>query len=451
MQRINRGARPLGGTGPGPKLKHAPFPGLIDGHAWTIKEGRWPSYIDRRDLEGEGGVMQVPLGDDATERKLRLHEQAHVGWTPNISDEEIIALEIEPPTVNACEDGRIIQLMNHRNAEWRDINLEANIVPDVLWARHQADFERLAGRLAGNISMEVQPHENPLTLLDAARIIASTRGYAEGPRFDQIADNVGLGWITKEIDRMHKEFLRTPSRWRKNKKAPTFGDTLDYARELERFFGEMELELIRQAQEFEEADLDNPALPERIDEMGEWGEMRIEHAPLTQRLQGAPGLRTRPTDLGAVPRYMHRLVSDQRIFGRKRKQQRFQGTVLIDHSGSMSLHPGEVDEILFNWPAVTIATYSGNSNGTGVLRIVAEKGRRASVEWLNSPAEGDNMIDGPALDWLGRQKGPRVWISDGEVTGIGGQTQWLLLDAARKVNRGRIKRIENVRELLNRA
>ena len=113
----------------------------------------------------------------------------------------------------------------------------------------------------------------------------------------------------------------------------------------------------------------------------------------------------------------------------------------------MSLAPHEVDEILSRWPAVTIATYAGDDY-SGVLRIVAKNGRRAGIEYLGCPSAGNNMVDGPALDWLAKQKGPRIWISDGEVTGIGGMTPNLLLDAARKVRKGKIKRIADVQDLI---
>ena len=54
-----------------------------------------------------------------------------------------------------------------------------------------------------------------------------------------------------------------------------------------------------------------------------------------------------------------------------------------------------------------------------------------------------NIVDGPALDWLGKQPGPRVWVSDGFVTGVNDTTS-VDLGAAAQVtcNRGSIRRVE---------
>jgi hypothetical protein len=271
-------------------------------------------------------------------------------------------------------------------------------------------------------------------------LVASSRGYLEAGIFDSIAEETGLGLISEAVEEMHQRYIGS-------KDEPTFEDTVEYARELERFFNELEQKLMQLGAEIADANMPHRVIPEVVETEARWGEMTIEEAPLTEKLRGDPSRRVRATDVGAVPRYMHRLLTDQRVFGRRRKHKVFQGTMLLDLSGSMSLDPEQVDEILSRWPAVTIATYSGWES-TGKLRIVAKNGRRAGRSWLVPPAGGNNMVDGPALDWLNRQKGPRVWISDGGVTGIGGSTQALILDAARKVNRGKVKRISNVHELL---
>ena len=68
-------------------------------------------------------------------------------------------------------------------------------------------------------------------------------------------------------------------------------------------------------------------------------------------------------------------------------------------------------------PAMTVALYSGNHD-SGPLRIVAHRGRLAAAkDFQDMP--GGNIIDGPCLEWLGTQEGPRIWVSDGGVTSIG--------------------------------
>lgn len=444
---MNRRITPtmLGGEEEKAPLKQIPFPGLIDGHKWRVKEGRWPVFIDRSDLEGEGGLMHVPLEDTDVGRKLRLHEQAHVQFTP---EEEVVG--VDPKTVEACEDGRIIHLMNQRH-DWRQVNTETQVMPESVIKRHAEDFNRLAQKLAGHEDRGPLGGAMPtptIPLIQAARLLAMTRGYREAHDFDRMAATANLDWLKDHVNELHDAFLGKKDR-------PTFEDTVNYARELERSVNELERSL-QQAN----ADLEAANMHERLHEPPEsfqkrereefvWGKMTTETAPLTEKLRADPSRKQRPNDMGAVPRYMHRLLTDQRVFGRRRKRVCYQGTVLIDHSGSMSLSDDELTELLARWPAVTIATYCGSGSGHGKLRIIAKNGKRATGGWLNRPGAGANEIDGPALDWLKKQKQPRIWITDGGVSGAYENFHpWFSADAAKKVRQGRIKRIDYVEQLL---
>jgi hypothetical protein len=54
-----------------------------------------------------------------------------------------------------------------------------------------------------------------------------------------------------------------------------------------------------------------------------------------------------------------------------------------------------------------------------------------------------NVVDGPALRWLARQPEPRIWISDGHVTGIADQpSSDLAVDAIHICRKARITRAE---------
>jgi hypothetical protein len=429
---------PLGGTFESkPKPRQVPFPGLIDGHHWAVREGGWPGFIDRRDDEGR---MVVPLDDTPAARKMRLRLQAHVRHTPNV-DPNTVDPQVSGETIEACEDGRVIQLMNRRE-EWLALNTGESALPETLYEKFSGMFSRLAQKLKS--SEEEAPEMqfgSEVSLIDGARLLAQTRGYNEGHWMDSWAKSADLDWLVEEVDGLHHKHLGTKS-------DPTFEDTVAYARELEQRMQELEDQLLAQSKIFQEADMGDHAPPRLLDEDPYWGEMTTEEAPLTQRLKTVPSWKIRATDMGCVPRYMHRLTMDQRVFGRRRKKDVFQGTVLIDHSGSMSLSAHQVDQILTRWPAVTIATYAGDGYH-GVLRVVARDGRRAEGEWLSCPSEGENTIDGPALDWLNKQRGPRVWISDGLVTGTGATSSpGLRLDAFRKVSKGRVKRVPNVQQLL---
>ncbi len=147
---------------------------------------------------------------------------------------------------------------------------------------------------------------------------------------------------------------------------------------------------------------------------------------------------------GVLPRYLHRWPIDRAIFRRVTRVRG--GTVLIDTSGSMSLDAAKVDRILTaSSGAALIAIYSGRESH-GELRIVARDGRRADAKDLVPFGRG-NIVDEPALAWLARQDGPRLWISDGGVTGVGDTTSPAIQSRCKElVRRGRIQRVQTIEE-----
>lgn len=183
---------------------------------------------------------------------------------------------------------------------------------------------------------------------------------------------------------------------------------------------------------------------------GSFGDMVIIQRSLT-RSQPARirGRANKASEFGRTLRHPHRLTTDGKVFSNKR--QGAQGTVLIDISGSMSLSTQDVEDIIALLPAATIAIYSGlyiparerrssslpwhlaDGNGRfgGALQIIARGNKQAVPRggsshngWQQIPdyhgggfVSGGNSIDGTALLWLEKQKGPRFWVSDGQVTG----------------------------------
>ena len=129
--------------------------------------------------------------------------------------------------------------------------------------------------------------------------------------------------------------------------------------------------------------------------------------------------RNRAVDEGSTPRYMHRYMTDKRVFHRTKKIRG--GSILVDDSGSMGLNPRELDAILDQAPVATVAVYAGgDGQDGGEIRVVAKDGKRARDRDLSIEHWGGNGIDGPALEWLAQQPYPRIWISDGYVTGVNG-------------------------------
>ena len=104
---------------------------------------------------------------------------------------------------------------------------------------------------------------------------------------------------------------------------------------------------------------------------------------------------------------LRKLVLPQKLFVKK-SPNKPGGTILIDASGSM----GSWDNIK-KWceeaPYGTIAYYAGRM-GKGQLYIYARKGFRAA-EIVHTEGR-DNVVDGPAMDWLMTQPRPRVMVTD---------------------------------------
>jgi len=120
------------------------------------------------------------------------------------------------------------------------------------------------------------------------------------------------------------------------------------------------------------------------------------------------------------------------------------GTLLIDASGSMSFSEKDIEEILEKNPALTCAMYSGRGE-EGQLDILAQKGKK--VTKLPKRYGGGNIVDGPALEWLTQQKGPRVWLSDGQVTGCNDhQTPELKSESEALCRIGNITRVRDICE-----
>lgn len=146
--------------------------------------------------------------------------------------------------------------------------------------------------------------------------------------------------------------------------------------------------------------------------------------------------RRRAAQEGTVLHAPHRWCSDRNIFDTQ-KRAKPQLNILMDWSGSMNIGPGHMIDVLVNLPMARIAYYSSGSN-YGRLVVVAENGRMIDV--VNDPVlmakhriGGNNGVDGPALKWLAKQRGLKVWVSDGGIHGNAGDTTLLGLECMETV------------------
>lgn len=138
-------------------------------------------------------------------------------------------------------------------------------------------------------------------------------------------------------------------------------------------------------------------------------DMEIIELPMTETIDGAEvGMRLATSGPRLYRPALRRPVLPQRMFVRRTPIEP-QGAILIDASGSM----GDFDQVT-RWvekaPFATIAYYAGDGRSAGWLYIYARDGFRAK-ECVTPPTQG-NTVDGPAMDWLMRQPGPRIMITD---------------------------------------
>ena len=126
------------------------------------------------------------------------------------------------------------------------------------------------------------------------------------------------------------------------------------------------------------------------------------------------------SDAGIKPRNIHRILTDKKVFTRRKKIAG--GSVMIDFSGSMGWGRDEVREVIRLLPASTIAGYTGYvgtmENYHGDIRIIADKGKYDDNAIKQLHKHGNNNIDLDALKWLAQQEEPRIWVSDQQVIGV---------------------------------
>jgi hypothetical protein len=152
-----------------------------------------------------------------------------------------------------------------------------------------------------------------------------------------------------------------------------------------------------------------------------WGACEILMAPLVRSKKVLVPRRGKAGPDGTIPRHFHRWFSDREILDARGR--RPGGTLLIDGSGSMNWSAERTRRLIDICPALTVAVYAGRpGNQSGVLTILARNGRACDAKFDYKEAHNHgygNVVDGPALEWLCKQAGPRVWFCDGAVTGKG--------------------------------
>ena len=405
----------------------APLPEAIDGERWSIDSSSQPR-VDLGKRE-----MFVPMSDSEADHHIRLHEMAHAKWTPKKEPgREAAKIGVAPDLLQSCEDYRMHMLLSER------MHMQSRLVGHLTEGEIEAMLLRLVNQpdvVSPLVKMALSIHRTGdwLRLKKVIRRLAEVEAEGDDCKDGVIAPPSPLNDEQKKVLRYagtqaqmileESHSMITPLRGPRN--YPKWKDMLRMAKFVhdriatvpprpnpDSKVNEQETrQLVNETQKIREV------LLKRREDV-EFGTADVRSVALTHTIKEAQvGRRERAHDSGSVPRFMHRYNIDGRIFGRRRKAPG--GTVLVDASGSMSLSMEDIEKIITAAPCATVAMYSGRGD-TGSITVIARGGHRADVkaiERVRAQVGGGNIIDGPALTWLGKQAEPRLWVCDGYITG----------------------------------
>lgn len=416
-------------------------PELVDDQEWTVGDAPH-SRLDFSKRE-----MAVPGGESSKERAERLRRMAEVAISVKPEDQVLKeALQsVQPETFEAAERARIHQWLASQ--------------PATKQAWYESGHAELTAEDQDRIKQETSQHLKAFEQgdgLQLARYLLSTlnsaaANVAHGAVMDLSRGNQELR--SKFMNEVFKALGKVRTFLRDNsEKGPE--TSLAVARYLESIFSTEDSpddaysemvekgastmvgdEEMPSVEEFIEAEAEAEASGESDEpsegdgESGEfgpdgsddgkgyseedWTPMVIEEPPRPFAVTKAKVSKKYKARLeGAVPSRMHRLMTDGRVFAKKLRH--YGGSMLFDLSGSMHLSLPEILAVIDVAPQTIVAGYAGDDYLEGVLRILVKEGRKVADDDLTIPYSG-NSVDAPALEWLGKQEFPRLWISDGEV------------------------------------
>jgi hypothetical protein len=415
-------------------MKSFPVPEAIDGRSWRVEQSRGAS-VDLRDR-----VMMIPLDNTPEALFLRAHEQGHAAITPAQSAAVVAKKHnVSHTALQVCEDSRVhaylmrcgiplhgglSELEAARFAHGIRDNVR-DVAAALVSSHSTGDYGRMMAALRVECAAADGMGEAVLETVAkyAAVVVRRVRQPPRGNARPTCVSSRGFVKSTVPAARMFDEYFGTPDSPGLVSRPESPGDPEEGV-----------------DKQFEKYD-------RRRDSKGEtrWGDVDgIRAVPMeSPRASKRWGKDRAWRDEGAAPVAVHRWPIDGRMFAQRRAAPG--GTVLVDVSGSMSLSTDDVERIVSAAPAATVAVYAGHYSRGGI-RIVARRGRVATADTLAATVRdlgGGNVVDGPALQWLAKQAEPRIWVSDGQVTGLGEEmSRELLVDAFQIVRRGGIQRVD---------
>ena len=461
--------------------KEMPLPAFlpgIRGHAdWHMREakpGETPHTINNR---GQNGEFVIPMSTSHNDQVIKLHELLHAAHSPVEAPRDIISANktVKVDYILIAEEYRINMYLRYL------VNLDLPKWDDGMVAYTTEMFNRFFRTESNHDLMELLkwlfvvvplwPHNmNWPTAMMAPTYWPEVEGeYAQWSDLRGIFEGIYEGTVYSAVARMMaigdifdwKYVVQLALALQEfQEKLDNPGKFDGRPKEIEELTHELK-EMAHQQIGFGEADEDEPAYKRALrrlhtpkDPMEQmlregkptWGRMLTRKLKFTKKLPENKLARkkNRASDEGSVPRYVHRLPIDGKIFARKKRS--LGGSVLLDDSGSMSWGLQDIQDIVEAAPASIIAAYAG-AGSRGELVIVAEKGKYADVnDAKNRPAGGGNYVDLPALEWLAKQPKPRIWVSDAQTYPVEGNFRLAVLECLSFCERHEINLVSDAKE-----
>jgi hypothetical protein len=386
-------------------MKIYPLPEVLDGHSWKVEPGTGSCDTVSR-------ILSVPLTPSASDRFVRNHEMGHARITPRHSAAALATrYGLSTDSMQVVEDARV-----HHFLRRAGVDCCGSLSPAEMDAAVEASVSntrRIGLLLVASLSTD-----------DFARAVDSLKKRLSEEELRELLGRVEL--VEQRLLAARNVFRPIGFR---NGTAPA-AKLFDALFPTDSCFAEPQVPIVSLSI--------RPGSSRSV----KWGSLVFESLPLALSRRVVPqGSRRCFRDEGSAMTAPYRMCVDGRVFCRKQKSKG--GTVLVDGSGSMSLSPLDIERIVAAAPASTVAVYCG-SGTRGTLTVLAEHGRVVNREGLlNARRSNGNVVDGPALEWLGKQSEPRVWVSDGFVTGQHDRPDIdLAADAERLCRTYRITRVE---------
>lgn len=484
-------------------MKHRPFPEIVTGeYDWEVFEEN-----DRPRTDMTNKKMYVPLDDDCHKcgeqhgRVIRRHELAHVKWSPKSMGK--LKKGVIEEAVHLLEEVRVNHLLTkfqipmnapHKcldevKANTRLLVEKASVAELLKWCLAGAFFRELARwHFNGNAYRKnYREHAGNKLSYELEATLEAMWDFIDSNTLtnSRIKD---LEFVIEQTRYFHNAIITVSTKTNAYASKISFQKVKKYAEELSNILAiynerpeeeevllsaEQQSKLkevledddeLSQEEAYAEAGLDEPMSIKELHRRNKsderkmslkfqeksdaprWGKMEIHTPSCTVNLSNKlrQGYTNVPKDYGQTPNKLQRYCVDKKVFSRKQKV--YGGTVLIDASGSMNFDGQDILDVMSEVPAVTIAMYNGYSND-GILRIIARNGRRVNDDYLYKHSGYGNVVDLPALEWLGKQEPKRIWVSDMQVVASNGTSKEALRQCVDAMNKYNIMRLADIKEV----